>query len=290
MIDLHMHTTCSDGQYSPEETICMAHAAGVTTVAVTDHDTVFGIADAAKAAEKYSMTFFSGIEISVQGNNELHILGYGIDPENPSLLQFCAKHAADRKERCGKMLAYLQKCGIDITLEDVWRCNNGRTTGRPHFARTLVEMGYANSIQDAFDRYLTTPEFYACVERPKPQPEDGIRVIREAGGVAVLAHPHQLKLDEISLEALLQQLKEMGLQGIEAYYSRHTQEQTKTYLQLAQKHHLLYTCGSDFHGSAVKPDIALGSGINQNLCIADTQITKQLTQAIAAAHRRTAFN
>ena len=195
MIDLHIHTTCSDGQFSPEETIRMAHQAGVTVAAVTDHDTVSGIVAASAAAVACGMTFFPGIEISVQGGKELHILGYGVHPDSDVLHQFCAKHAADRTERCGKMLAYLQKKGAAITLEDVRRCNQGKTSGRPHFARTLVELGYASSVQDAFEKYLTTPEFYARVERPKPTPEEGIRVIRSAGGVAVLAHPHQLKLE-----------------------------------------------------------------------------------------------
>lgn len=285
MIDLHIHTNCSDGEFSPEETIRMAHEAGITAAAVTDHDTASGIAAAAKAAANYGITFFPGIEISVQGGKELHILGYGIDPYDPGLLEFCSKHARDRKVRCGKMLAYLQDHGVNMTLEDVRRCNDGRTTGRPHFARALVEKGYASSVQDAFDRYLTTPEFYAHVERPKPLPADGIRVIREAGGVAVLAHPHQLKLAEQELDTLLVQLKEMGLQGIEAYYSRHTSRQTACYLALAEKYDLLYTCGSDFHGPSVKPDIALGTGIDKNLCITDPRIPKQLSLAIQKQNR-----
>ena len=200
MIDLHMHTTCSDGQFSPEETMRMAHEAGVTVAAVTDHDTASGISRARAAAEQYGMTFFSGIEISVQGEKELHILGYGIQPENAALQAFCKRHAADRKERCGKMLEYLHRHGVQITLDDVRRCNDGKTSGRPHFARTLVELGYASSVQDAFEKYLTTPEFYAKVERPKPTPEEGIGVIQNAGGVAVLAHPHQLKLENNALE------------------------------------------------------------------------------------------
>ncbi|MGN1404284.1 MAG: PHP domain-containing protein [Ruminococcus sp.] len=285
MIDLHIHTNCSDGEYAPEETIRMAYEAGITAAAVTDHDTASGIAAAQKAAADYGITFFPGIEISVQGGKELHILGYGIDPCNPGLLEFCAKHARDRKVRCSKMLAYLQDHGVNMTLEDVRRCNDGRTTGRPHFARALVEKGYASSVQNAFDRYLTTPEFYARVERPKPLPADGIRVIREAGGVAVLAHPHQLKLEEPALDALLVQLKEMGLQGIEAYYSRHTSQQTACYLALAEKHDLLYTCGSDFHGSGIKPDIALGTGIDKNLCITDSRIPEQLSLAIRRQNR-----
>ena len=194
----------------------MAHEAGVTVAAVTDHDTASGISRARAAAEQYGMTFFSGIEISVQGEKELHILGYGIQPENAALQAFCKRHAADRKERCGKMLEYLHWHGVQITLDDVRRCNDGKTSGRPHFARTLVELGYASSVQDAFEKYLTTPEFYAKVERPKPTPEEGIGVIQNAGGVAVLAHPHQLKLENDALEAMVVRLKAAGLQGTTA--------------------------------------------------------------------------
>lgn len=282
MIDLHMHTTCSDGQFSPGETMRMAHEAGVTVAAVTDHDTASGISRARAAAEQYGMTFFSGIEISVQGEKELHILGYGIQPENAALQAFCKRHAADRKERCGKMLEYLHGHGVQITLDDVRRCNDGKTSGRPHFARTLVELGYASSVQDAFEKYLTTPEFYAKVERPKPTPEEGIGVIQNAGGVAVLAHPHQLKLENDALEAMVVRLKAAGLQGIEAYYSRHTPSQTQFYLHLAEKYDLLYTCGSDYHGPVIKPDIALGTGISNNLGICDEKIPERLSAAIAA--------
>ncbi len=285
MIDLHIHTTRSDGQFSPEETMRLAHQNGVTTVAVTDHDAVSGIPEAQQTACAFGMTFFSGIEISVQGEKELHILGYGVDPQNEELLRFCRKNAEDRKKRTQKMLVYLASCGVPVTLEEVRHINQGRTSGRPHFARTLMAKGYVSSVQEAFEKYLATPRFYAEVERPKPTPEAGIHVLRNAGGVAVLAHPHQLQLDDEAMERLLQQLKGYGLQGIEAYYSLHTAEQTKKYLVMAQKYQLLYTCGSDFHGPDIKPRIALGTGIERNLCIPDQPICKNLEEAIAA--RRT---
>ena len=276
MIDLHIHTTCSDGQFTPEETMRLAAEAGVTVAAVTDHDTVSGISRARQTAQQLGMTFFSGIEISVQYTRELHILGYGIDADSAALLAFCEENARNRRERTSRMLEFLHRRGVVISLEDVRRCNQGRTSGRPHFARALVELGYADSIQDA------TPAFYAEAERPKPSPEKGIAVIRQAGGVAVLAHPHQLKLEGPELEALLQQLISLGLQGIEAHYSRHTAEQTRLYLQLAEKYGLLVTSGSDFHGPSVKPDIQLGSGVAGSLCVEDGEIPRRLEQAIAA--------
>lgn len=290
MIDLHIHTNCSDGQFSPEETMRLAWKAGVTVAAVTDHDTVSGVAPAAKAAQQNGIRFFAGIEISVQGEAELHILGYGIDPENPELIAFCQKFQEQRAARAVRIVDYLIECGAPVTLEEVRRCNAGKISGRPHFAKALVEKGYASSIQDAFARYLTTPAFYAHVERPKPLPEKGIAMIRKAGGVAVLAHPYLLRMEPSRLETLLVQLKTYGLQGIEAYYSRHTAEQTQQYLQLARRHDLLVTCGSDFHGPAVKPDIALGSGINGNLCITDDKIPEKLAEIMLSGQSHSEKN
>ena len=143
MIDLHIHTTCSDGQFTPEETMRLAAEAGVTVAAVTDHDTVSGISRARQTAQQLGMTFFSGIEISVQYTRELHILGYGIDADSAALLAFCEENARNRRERTSRMLEFLHRRGVVISLEDVRRCNQGRTSGRPHFARALVELGYA---------------------------------------------------------------------------------------------------------------------------------------------------
>ena len=283
MIDLHIHTTYSDGQYAPAETLQLAKQSGVTVAAITDHDTVSGLGEAETAARELGLQFFPGIEISVQNRTELHILGYGIDRTNQALHRFCQDHAKERQERSTRLLAYLEKCGAPVTLEEVRQYNHGKTSGRPHFARALVEKGYASSIQDAFDRYLTTPEFYAHVERPKPTPEEGIAVIRQAGGVAVLAHPPQLRLENAELDALVGKLCAQGLQGIEAYYSRHTPEQTRFYLQLAEKHHLLVTCGSEFHGPQIKPEILPGTGIRNSLCIENREIPKHLQEAITAA-------
>lgn len=280
MIDLHVHTNCSDGQFSPAETVRLAAKSGVTAMAVTDHDTASGIPEAMQTAAEYGMTFFPGIEISVQGEKELHILGYGIQPKHTALLEFCRGHAEKRRARSQRLIAYLNGLGVSLTLEEVCACNGGRSSGRPHFARALVEKGFACSVQDAFDRYLTTPEYYASVERPKPSPKKAIGIIREAGGIAVLAHPHQLKLSDAALESLLISLKDDGLSGIEAYYSLHTAEQTALYLQLAEKHGLLVTCGSDFHGPAVKPDIQLGTGLFGSLNVTDAGIVSRLAAAI----------
>lgn len=285
MIDLHIHTTRSDGQFSPKGTMRLAKKAGVTVAAVTDHDTVAGLAEAAEAAKNLEMDFFPGIELSVQGERELHILGYGIDRESPELLTFCKAQKDSRVERVGHILAYLARKGVPVTIEDVLKVNHGAATGRPHFARTLVEKGYVSSTEEAFDKFLTTDEYYEKVERKKATPAEGMEVLRRAGGVAVLAHPHWLHLSGEALEKLVRRLIADGLSGIEVYYSRHTPEQTREYLSLAKKYDLLVTCGSDFHGYAVKPDISLGTGFDGNLGITDMSIPERLHHAIEKVAR-----
>lgn len=272
MIDLHMHTNCSDGQFAPKETVRLAAAAGVTVMAVTDHDTIVGIPEAKAAAEQLGISFVSGIELSAKWDNELHLLGYGIDCNNEALLAFCQRHSEHRRKRGERLVAYLTAQGAAMTLEEVRQYNNGSASGRPHFARALVEKGYAASVQDAFARYLTTPAYYQTVERKKPEPAVCIQRIHQAGGAAVLAHPHQLRQENEQLDKTVKELKEAGLDGIEAYYSLHTPAQTAFYCQLAKKYDLCITCGSDYHGPAVKPEICLGTGKNNSLCVTDEGI------------------
>ncbi|MBQ8514785.1 MAG: PHP domain-containing protein [Ruminococcus sp.] len=264
MIDLHTHSRCSDGQDTPEELVSAAAAAGVTVMALTDHDTINGLPAAQTAAEKHHIKLIPGIEISVQGGRELHILGYGVRPDDEGLQAFYRENQSFRRQRRDRLLDMLNKAGIPITLEDICRVNNGKSSGRPHFARTLVELGYADSVQDAFDKYLATPSFYQ-IERPKPLAWEGIAMIQRAGGVAVLAHPYTLKLEEAPFRSLLEELISYGLRGIESYYSKHTPEEIACYTALAEEYGLLCTCGSDYHGAAVKPDILLGSGCQNSL-------------------------
>lgn len=283
MIDLHTHSQCSDGQDTPEELVRSAAAAGITVLALTDHDNINGVPVARRTAETLGIRLISGIEISVQGAKELHILGYGVDEMDKGLHDFYEENRRLRIRRRDLLLKQLNAAGVPITLEDICRINNGKNSGRPHFARTLVAMGYADSIQDAFDRYLTTPEYYA-IERPKPAPEEGIAMIRRAGGVAVLAHPYILKLEDTAFRSLLRQLISYGLQGIECYYSKHTPEEMQYYAAIAEEYGLLKTCGSDYHGPSIKPDIQLGSGCEGSLLYADIpeeEIIRQLDQAIA---------
>jgi predicted metal-dependent phosphoesterase TrpH len=275
LIDLHLHTNRSDGQYSPRALVGLAAKRGVSLMAITDHDTIDGVAEGAEAAREAGIDFIPGVEISVKGQKELHILGYCIDCEDPELLRMNAEFVRLRGLREERIHAYLKKKGVPLSCAAVRAHAAGGMVGRPHFARALVEAGYAVNFKDAFLKYLGTPEFYT-IERPKPTPAIGIGVIRAAGGVAVLAHPISLHLAAAELDALLSDLVRDGLRGMECYYSTHNPEQVKLYLSLAQKHGLVVTGGSDFHGERVQEDVEIGRGVNGPLGFNDFDIKRKL--------------
>jgi predicted metal-dependent phosphoesterase TrpH len=244
-------------------------------MAITDHDTIDGISEGAEAAREAGIDFIPGIEISVKGSRELHILGYCIDCEDRELLRMNAEFVRLRKLREERIYAYLKGKGASVSQDAVRAYAASGMVGRPHFARALVSAGYAANFKDAFAKYLSTPDFYA-IERPKPTPGVGIGVIRAAGGVAVLAHPIALRLAAPELDALLADLVRDGLRGLECYYSSHSPEQTALYLSLARKHGLVVTGGSDFHGERVKQDVEIGRGVNGPLGYNDFDIKEKL--------------
>jgi hypothetical protein len=260
MIDLHMHSTCSDGTFRPADLVRRVREAGVTHMALTDHDTVEGLAEAAEAARTEGVRFLGGLEISAEfGPGTLHILGYGFDPADPRLLSrltFVQKCRADRNP---VIVERLNALGLEVTLEEIARRAGGDLVGRPHFAQTLLDKGYVQSRQEAFDRYLAKGQ-PAYADKVRLSPAESIEIIRGAGGVAVLAHPLQLKIeDHDALDAFVRDLKDLGLQGMECYYRNHTEEDEARFTALARKHSLLPTGGSDFHG-ANRPRIHLGVG------------------------------
>ncbi len=257
IVDLHMHSTASDGQYAPEALVKKVKEAGIGLMALTDHDSVGGVREAERAADEAGIEFIAGIELSIRHENELHMLGYGIDIQDQALQKFCAQLVRDRETRAERIITYLDSKGVKVTEEEVREKAGSNLIGRPHFAQILLEKGYVSSIQEAFDRYLATEEF-SRIERPKPTAEEGLAMIHNAGGIAVLAHPHSLKKTGKALKEEVRVLKERGLDGIESYYSTHTPEQVAEYHALAQSFQLLETAGSDFHGEKVKPAIFLG--------------------------------
>jgi predicted metal-dependent phosphoesterase TrpH len=260
LIDLHAHTLCSDGSVSPAELVALAASSGARAIAITDHDTVAGLTEGRDAAARLGVEFVNGIEISAEYSpGTMHILGYYIDAASVPLVSRLDDLVAARDERNPNIARRLQALGLDITYEEVARIAGSDLVGRPHFARLMVEKGYAESIQDAFDRFLAKGAA-AYVEKKRLSPADAIDLIHEAGGVAVLAHPYQLKLDsEQDLDRLIAELRALGLDGIEAIYSRHTRVERDFYSEMAARHSLLITGGSDFHGT-YKPDISIVKG------------------------------
>lgn len=258
-IDLHLHTTHSDGSLPPAEVLALAHKAGVTALAITDHDITDGIPEAMQIGAELGIEVIPGIEISSQWENgELHILGYFLDWKDPMLNQHLSALRASRHRRNPLMVQKLKELGLDITYEEVRALAGTESVGRPHIARVLMQKGYVQSAKEAFARYLGNGK-PAYVRRELPDPAEAIGWIRAAKGIPVLAHPTWVRLDETSLLKLCETLKAVGLMGIEVHYSTHKRAQTEEYLNIAKRLGLLVTGGSDFHG-LTKPDIQVGVG------------------------------
>ena len=258
-IDLHLHTTHSDGSQSPTEVVRLAHEAGVSALAITDHDITTGLPEAIAAGQELGIEIIPGIEISSRhGESELHVLGYFLKWEDAQLNARLMTLRESRHRRNPKIIELLQAAGIDITYDEVRAVAGSDSVGRPHIARVLMDKKVVTTAKEAFDRFLAEGKA-AYVPRDLPAPIDAIRWIKDAGGLAVLAHPTWVKTTEGTLTDLARQLKEQGLDGVEVHYSTHTPRQTRTYLSLAKQLGLLVTGGSDFHGMT-KPDIEVGIG------------------------------
>ena len=258
-LDLHLHTTHSDGSCTPTEVVNMAHQAGVTALAITDHDIVTAVAEAMAAGQQCGIEIIPGVEISsLAGNSELHILGYFLEWQDSDLLARLKTLREGRHRRNPLIIERLQALGIDITYDEVRALACTDSIGRPHIARVLMDKHVVASAKEAFDRFLAEGK-PAYVPRELPSPAEAISWIKAAHGLAVLAHPTWVKVAEQSLIDLVRQLKADGLDGVEVYYSTHAVRQTREYLSLAQQLGLLVTGGSDFHG-VTKPDIEVGIG------------------------------
>lgn len=258
-IDLHLHTTHSDGSQSPAEVVRLAHEAGVSALAITDHDITTGLPEAIAVGQELGIEIIPGIEISSRhGESELHVLGYFLKWEDAKLNERLVTLRESRHRRNPKIIELLQAAGIDITYDEVRAVAGSDSVGRPHIARVLMNKKVVTTAKEAFDRFLAEGKA-AYVPRDLPAPVDAIHWIKDAGGLAVLAHPTWVKTTEGTLTDLARQLKEQGLDGVEVHYSTHTPRQTRTYLSLAKQLGLLVTGGSDFHGMT-KPDIEVGTG------------------------------
>ena len=248
-IDLHTHTTASDGTLSPAEAVAHARLLGLSAIAVTDHDTPAGIPEAQEAGAALGLEVVPGIEVSVDYKGRgIHILGYFIDPAAPSLRHLLQWVVAERRRRNEQIAAAMRADGIAVTLRDLDGGDPESVIGRPHFAAKLVELGCAESVDDAFRRFLNRDRPYYRKRSYIPL-RQGLDVIRDAGGKPVMAHPLQYRFDEPELLALVETLRDGGVVGMECLYSQYDPAQTDYLRGLAGRYGLAVTGGSDFHGS-----------------------------------------
>ncbi|NLM21115.1 MAG: PHP domain-containing protein [Peptococcaceae bacterium] len=251
--DLHCHTIASDGELSPEEVVELALEIRLKALAITDHDTIGSLARATQKAKKAGLYLLPGIEINTDGEGkEVHILGYGLDENNYYLKQKLQELREKRIDRVKKILHKLRKLGLEISFQQVVSVARGDSVGRPHIAQAMVEYGLASSFKEAFTKYLKIGA-PAYVPREKITPVLAINIIRQAGGVAVLAHPGS----NISQQEI-EQWKREGLQGIEVSHPDHSPQQTEKYKIMAKELNLIATGGSDYHGPSIKPEVELG--------------------------------
>ncbi|UCD88786.1 MAG: PHP domain-containing protein [Desulfobacterales bacterium] len=285
-IDLHIHSTASDGSLSPIEILNLAIDLNLGAIAITDHDTIDGSRDAVCHGIPPSLEFLTGVEISADPppsfpfSGSMHILGYAIDLDNSLLNKTLLLLQESRKHRNPRILELLSNLGIELTLDEVRNEAGECQLGRPHIAQHMITKGFVKSMEEAFKKYLGTGK-PAYVDKYRVGCAKAIEIIIDAGGIPVLAHPYLLPIkNEKRLEALVITLKEMGLKGLETYYPEHSPRLISQYNEMANRHNLLITGGTDFHGS-IKPEIKMGSGTG------DLYIPYQLYENLMSSLERT---
>lgn len=254
-VDFHMHSTASDGTFTPEEVVKAVKEASIKFFSITDHDTIDGIKNIKED------NFIPGVEISIEHPTTLHILGYGFDINNERLNNTLDKLKKYRKERNLIMIEKAQKLGFDITFEELLEEANGTLIGRPHFASLLLKKGYVKDRNEAFEKYLKKGGLL-YENKKRLELDKAIDMINSAGGIAVFAHPYQTSQDENEIEKIIKKMVSLGLSGIEVYYSKHTKDMIELYEKLCKKYNLVKSAGSDFHGKNT-PDINLGIEIEE---------------------------
>jgi len=248
-IDLHMHTTASDGASTPAELVEKCIELGLETIAVTDHDNVTSFEEVKQLGQEKGLNVVSGIEISTyRGGAEYHILGYFVDPENDALLGLTETILDSRVERTHKMIEKLTEMGYPLEFKDVKKYATGVSLGRPHVARAMVDKGYIEKIGDAFTKEFIDGGGKAYVEKENILPVEAIEVIIRAGGVPVIAHPYIINHGQPLDKEEITRLKNVGLKGVEVYQTKHNKKITKKYKKIAEELDLLITGGSDYHG------------------------------------------
>ncbi|MFC1846378.1 PHP domain-containing protein, partial [Chloroflexota bacterium] len=256
--DLHLHTTASDGRLEPQELVKLAAETGLDVIAITDHDTIDGVSPSLIAAEKYpSLTVIPGLEISTDvSNGEVHILGYFIDYTDDNLLNRLNEMRNSRELRAKKMVAKLNDLSMEIKWQRVQELAQDGTVGRPHIAQALLEAGYINSMREAFDKYISHSG-PAYVERDKMLPVDAVKLITNAKGLPVLAHPTYVG----NLNKLIPDLIKAGLIGLEACYGKYTPGEIRRMKEMAGRYGLIPTGGSDYHAFGDNSEAMIGSAL-----------------------------
>lgn len=275
-IDLHIHSTFSDGVLKPSEVVNLAKKQGLTAIAITDHDTAAGTAEAAERGRALGIEVITGIEISSwHGDTSMHILGYCFDHEDKEFNSRLQLLQDGRETRNARILEKLNRLGIRVDISELLQYSEYGQTGRPHIARLLVDKGVSKTIDLAFKHYLGRGAA-AYAERFRFSAKDAIAMIREAGGVAVLAHPASLDPTLRTIPGLLKELCSVGLEGVEVYYPAHSRKTVKALLKMAEEFGLLVTGGSDFHGME-------RAGHSMDEWLKKTRIPYELVTAINSA-------
>ena len=279
-VDLHIHTTASDGVMSPSEIVRYAKAKGLQAIAITDHDTIEGLEEGLLEGERIDFEVIPGIEISAEHSpGSMHLLGFFLDIHHPPLIERLRYLQKARAERNPKIAEKLNRLGIELTYEDVLRASGGGQVGRPHFAQVLLNKNYVRTFQEAFERFLKKGA-PAYVDKLRFTAKEAIHFINEARGVAVLAHPNTLNMKGYSeLETLISRLIEEGLKGIEVYYPEHSASEVIQYKALAERYGLLMTGGTDYHGIEKNGlDIGVGRG--------EMRLSYSIVEELKAARNR----
>lgn len=275
-----MHSTFSDGSFTPAELVDKAGETGLDAIALTDHDTIDGVVELQSAAAKRQLETVSGVELSAEYSpGTMHILGYHVDIENEALRSKLEWIKGKRANRNREILEKLNAIGLDLEWEEVAAYAGSDVVGRPHFAQAMIARGYCSGKQEAFDKYLAKGQ-KAYVNRARLDPAECIELIRNAGGVAVLAHPVTLKLSNGKLREKVAELVGLGLGGLECYYSKFSAKESEYISRLAREFDLVVTGGTDFHGAS-SPDIRMGSGFG-NLSIPNELLEPLRCRAVSA--------
>ena len=279
--DLHVHTTASDGSLNSRQIVAEAKRIGLTTMAITDHDTIGNVKECIEEGKKQGIRIIAGVELSAEiDKGKMHILGYGIDPDNREF-NIVMQMLREAREARNKNIIEALKClfKIEISIDDVKKYAKGETIGKPHIAAAIVEKGYCSDIESVFKKILGTKRMDS-IERKKLPPKSCIELIKKAGGFAFLAHPNSLKLTQKNTFAKIKELQRYGLVGVEAYHSSNTPAQNNAYVNMANELGLMISCGSDFHGIEIKKDVKLGFGVNENLPTDNEELIVPLLKAL----------